>query len=168
MTSDEIATLAPRLDGGILWEGAWETSGVRFRHNQDAGFPCVFQFLRPISALTYPCQGRGGRGMEWDLNQYQGGMCISGGPSRPYCELFAGRSGYKGEAGQHQASLHESPDSHGWRPGPAFSTAPHHPCLWPTLSPRHLLGGPHHGAVDQCGGHQPERRLAARKLPSKS
>ena len=24
---------------------------------QDAGFLCVFQFLRPISLHTYPCQG---------------------------------------------------------------------------------------------------------------
>ena len=49
--------------GSIPWEGAWETSGIRFRHcNQDAGgFPCAFQALRPISVHTYPCQpGEGG------------------------------------------------------------------------------------------------------------
>ena len=39
-------------------EGAWETSGTRFRNCcQDAGFPCAFQVLRPISVLTCPCQG---------------------------------------------------------------------------------------------------------------
>ena len=34
-----------------------ETSGLWLRDCcQDAGFPCVFQFLRPISLHTYSCQ----------------------------------------------------------------------------------------------------------------
>ena len=56
-----VATLAPGLTGAITWEDAWEPSGVRFRHcNQDTGFPCAFQALRPISAHTYPCRGGAG------------------------------------------------------------------------------------------------------------
>ena len=48
----------PASSGSIPLEGAWETSGIRFcSSNQDAGIPCVFQVLRPISAHTYPCQG---------------------------------------------------------------------------------------------------------------
>ena len=73
-----IATLALRLDRGIPWEGAWDPSGFWFRHSyQDAGFPCAFQVLRPISLHTYPCQGgREGlalsvREMERFLEQWQ-------------------------------------------------------------------------------------------------
>ena len=47
----------PASSGSIPLEGAWETSGIRFcSSNQDAGIPCVFQVLRPISVHTYPCQ----------------------------------------------------------------------------------------------------------------
>ena len=36
-------------------EGAWETSGIRFRDCcQDAGFPCAFQVFRPFQPLHTP------------------------------------------------------------------------------------------------------------------
>ena len=55
-----IATLAPRLDRG---DSLGRRMGdlrhpVSLQCNQDAGFPCAFQALRPISVHTYPCQRR--------------------------------------------------------------------------------------------------------------
>ena len=40
-------------------EGAWDTSGIRFRDcYQDAGIPCAFQVFRPFQPLHTPVRGR--------------------------------------------------------------------------------------------------------------